>query len=33
MFGTSSPRGVAAALLLPVAVWLIQWVIERLLTM
>ncbi len=27
-----TPRGVAAALLLPVAVWLIQWVIERLLT-
>ncbi len=27
-----TPRGVAAALLLPVAIWLIQWVIERLLT-
>jgi hypothetical protein len=27
-----TPRGVVAALLLPVAVWLIQWVIEQLLT-
>lgn len=28
-----TPRAVGAALLLPVAVWLIQWIIERLLTM